>query len=139
MGIWDTITRGFSKAVDTVVNGTVGAANTVANTTVDVANTVADTAVNVGNTIADTTVGWYNDSQQIIICTESIANCAMDVQGHDPRKWMTSCATDTLFKGEGPEYFKQCLITKMQTEVKDLSDPVGYANKLYDTIKEGCS
>jgi hypothetical protein len=101
----------------------------------DTGDAISDTT----NDVVNTTTGWYNDSQRVIICTEAITNCALDVQGHDPRKWMSACAAETLFKGKGPEYFKQCLIGKMEKEVKDLSDPQAYAEKLWKDIEKGCS
>jgi hypothetical protein len=113
MGFWNKVKKSVSSATNTVVN-----------TTTNVANK---------------TVEFYEDNQKVVVCTQAIADCAIDVQGHDPRKWMSACAVETLFKGQGPDHFKQCLIGKMEKEVKDLSDPVGYANKLYDNIKNKCS
>lgn len=128
MGFWNKIKKGVTDTTNKVVDTTINTANTVVNTTTNVANDVANKSVE-----------FYEDNQKVIVCTEAIANCAMDVQGHDPRKWMTACAAETLFKGGGTDQFKQCLIGKMEKEVKDISDPVGYANKLYDSVKNACS
>ena len=93
MGFWDKVKKVASDTAKVITDTT----NTVIGTVTDTANTVADITVDAANTVADTTVGWYNDSQQIIICGEAIANCALDIQGHDPRKWMSSCAAETIF------------------------------------------
>jgi len=102
-------------------------------------NKVKKGVTDTGNTVAHGAEAAWDGTQKAVVCTQAIANCAIDVQGHDPRTWMTACAKETIFKGGGADDFKHCLIGKMQKEAKDISDPVGYANKLYDSIKGKCS
>lgn len=105
----------------------------------DTANDVVDAGKDAVDTVADTATDWYNDNSKIIICTEAITNCTMDVAGHDPRKWMTACATETILKGGNAKDFQNCLIGKMEKEVKDLSDPAAYAEKLWNDVSKACS
>jgi hypothetical protein len=74
-----------------------------------------------------------------IVCNKAISNCATDVQGHDPRTWMTACAQETIFKGGGADDFKKCLIKKMESTEQHIENPKGYADMLYDKIKGKCS
>jgi hypothetical protein len=73
-----------------------------------------------------------------LACMKAINDVRNDVQGHDPRTWMMACAKETLFKLGGPDDFKRCLLGKVNNEIKDISDPVGYVNSLWDMIKDKC-
>ena len=89
--------------------------------------------------VTDTASAAWDGTQKTVICLDAINKVNSDVQGHDPRTWMTACAKETIFKGKGPDYFKKCLENKIRKEAKDISDPVGYANHCWDQIKGGCS
>lgn len=93
----------------------------------------------VGNSITSTVNTVWNGTQKATVCMTAINNVRGNVQGHDPRTWMTSCAQSTIFKMQGPEYFKQCLENKIKTEIKDIKDPKKYVDSLWDEIKGGCS
>ncbi|MFZ9782373.1 MAG: hypothetical protein ACO3C8_04050 [Bacilli bacterium] len=77
MGFWDKIKKGFSDAGNAIKDTATNVTNTVVDTAEDVADTIVHTSEDVANTVVDTTIEWYNNSQQVIICGEAIANCAM--------------------------------------------------------------
>ena len=74
-----------------------------------------------------------------IKCGKCIANVAMDIQGHDPRGWIKSCAWQSVstfnFK---PSKFKKCLENKLRKEIKDLSNPEHYVEEIWKQIKGKC-
>ena len=74
-----------------------------------------------------------------IICIEAINNVKKSVQGNDPRTWMKSCAIETLLKGKSGKHFKNCLIGKMESTSQHIENPAGYADELYNEIKNKCS
>jgi len=74
-----------------------------------------------------------------IICIEAINNVKKSVQGNDPRTWMKSCAIETLLKGKSGKHFKNCLIGKMESTKEHIENPAGYADELYNEIKNKCS
>ena len=73
-----------------------------------------------------------------IKCLLAINNVREDVQGHDPRTWIKSCALDTILNGGDSKHFKKCLQNKITKEVKDVKDPEKYVNSLWDEIKGSC-
>jgi len=74
-----------------------------------------------------------------IVCIEAINNVRTSVQGNDPRTWMKACAIDTLLKGKSGKHFKNCLIGKMESTKQHIENPQGYADELYNEIKNKCS
>ena len=74
-----------------------------------------------------------------IICIEAINNVKTSVQGNDPRTWMKACAIETLLKGKSSKHFKNCLIDKMESTKEHIENPAGYADELYNEIKNKCS
>ena len=74
-----------------------------------------------------------------IICIEAINNVKKSVQGNDPRTWMKACAIETLLKGKSGKDFKKCLIGKMESTKEHIENPAGYADELYNEIKNKCS
>lgn len=74
-----------------------------------------------------------------IICIEAINNVRTSIQGNDPRTWMKSCAIETLLKGKSGNHFKNCLIGKMESTKEHIENPQGYADELYNKIKNKCS
>ena len=119
----------FFKKAGKVVGG---AANTVGDGVVDGVNTV-------GNGIKDGANAVWDGTQKATICLNAINNVQGNVQGHDPRTWMTDCAKQTIFKLQGPDYFKSCLENKIKQEITDIKDPKKYVDSLWDEIKGGCS
>jgi hypothetical protein len=101
--------------------------------------TIGDTANTVGGGIVDGANTVWDGTQKATICLNAINNVRGNVQGHDPRTWMTACAKDTLFKMKGSDYFKACLESKIKTEIKDIKDPEKYVDSLWNEIKGGCS
>ena len=93
---------------------------------------VGKSVSNVGKTVWDGT-------QKATTCLNAINKVQSNVQGHDPRGWMTACDKETLFKLQGPDHFKSCLTNKIKQEIKDIKNPEKYAEKLWDEIKGGCS
>jgi hypothetical protein len=93
----------------------------------------------VGKGITDGANAAWDGTQKSVICLNAINNVRGNVQGHDPRTWMTACAKETIFKGKGSDYFKKCLENKIRQEVKDVTNPEKYADSLWDEIKNGCS
>tara|TARA_R110001592_G_scaffold267514_1_gene533608 strand:- start:239 stop:475 length:237 start_codon:yes stop_codon:yes gene_type:complete len=73
-----------------------------------------------------------------IACIEAINNVKTSVQGNDPRGWMKSCAQSTLLNGGGTHEFKQCLIHKMKSTKQHIENPQGYADELFNEIKNKC-
>ena len=74
-----------------------------------------------------------------IVCIEAINNVRTSVQGNDPRTWMKACAIETLLKGKSGNHFKACLIGKMESTKQHIENPQGYADELYNKIKNKCS
>lgn len=74
-----------------------------------------------------------------IVCIEAINNVKSSVQGNDPRTWMKACAIETLLKGKSGKHFKNCLIDKLESTKEHIEDPAGYAEELYNKIKNKCS
>jgi hypothetical protein len=72
-------------------------------------------------------------------CIIAIDNVKTSVQGNDPRGWMKACAEETLLKGKGGKYFKECLTRKIQVTQGHIENPRGYADQLYNEIKGACS
>lgn len=104
-----------------------------------IGKTIVDTGKNVGNGIVDGANAAWDGTQKGVICLNAINNVRGNVQGHDPRTWMADCAKQTLFKLQGPDYFKQCLENKIKQEIKAIKDPEKYVDSLWDEIKGGCS
>lgn len=100
---------------------------------------VTDTASTVGEGIVDGANAAWDGTQKATICLNAINNVRGNVQGHDPRTWMADCAKQTIFKLQGPDYFKKCLLNKIKTEIKDIKDPEKYVDSLWNEIKGGCS
>tara|TARA_B110000259_G_scaffold140516_1_gene158258 strand:- start:279 stop:620 length:342 start_codon:yes stop_codon:yes gene_type:complete len=100
---------------------------------------IGGAANTVGNGIADGANAAWDGTQKGVICLNAINNVRGNVQGHDPRTWMTACAKQTIFKMQGPDYFKKCLKNKIKQEIKDIKDPQKYVDSLWDEIKDGCS
>ena len=69
-------------------------------------------------------------------CIIAINDVKSSVQGNDPRTWMKACAIETLLKGK---HFKNCLIGKMESTAEHIQGPAGYADELYNKIKNKCS
>jgi hypothetical protein len=74
-----------------------------------------------------------------IICIEAINDVRTSVQGNDPRTWMKACAIETLLKGKSGKHFKNCLIGKIESTAQHIEDPSGYAEELYNKIKNKCT
>ena len=74
-----------------------------------------------------------------VVCIEAIANVKSSIEGNDPRTWMHACAIETLLKGKSGKHFKNCLIGKMESTAQHIKDPAGYADELYNKIKNKCS
>lgn len=123
---------GFGSFFKKAGNAIGGTANTVGNGIVGGAEVV-------GNGIADGANAVWDGTQKATICINAINNVEQNVQGHDPRTWMTACAKETIFKMQGPDYFKQCLTNKIKQEIQDIEDPEKYADSLWNEIKGGCS
>jgi hypothetical protein len=119
----------FFKKVGRTITGT---ANTVGNTVTDTANTVGNAVVEGAN------VAW-DGTQKAAVCVTAINSVRENVQGHDPRTWMMDCAQQTIFKGQGSDYFKGCLLNKIKTEIQDIQDPQGYVESLWSEVQGGCS
>jgi len=74
-----------------------------------------------------------------IVCIEAINDVRTSVQGNDPRTWMKACAIETLLKGKSGKHFKNCLIGKIESTAQHIEDPSGYAEELYNKIKNKCT
>ena len=72
-------------------------------------------------------------------CILAINDVKSSVQGNDPRTWMKACAIETLLKGKSGNHFKACLIGKMESTKQHIENPQGYADELYNKIKNKCS
>jgi hypothetical protein len=82
--------------------------------------------------------GWSEATMEAE-CLRAIDKVRRDIQGHDPRTWMKSCAQSTLFHADkGPKYFVDCLENKLRKEIHDLENPREYAESLWHEIKNGC-
>ena len=74
-----------------------------------------------------------------IACGKCIAKVAMDIQGHDPRSWIKSCAWQCVKDGKVTGgHFKKLMERKIQKEISDISDPARYASEIWDKIHHKC-
>lgn len=100
---------------------------------------IVDTGNTIGDGIVDGANAAWDGTQKAAVCINAINNVRGDVQGHDPRTWMATCAQETIFKGKGSDYFKQCLENKIKQEIQDIKDPQKYVESLWNEVKGGCS
>ena len=82
-----------------------------------------------------------NSVSNRLSCGKCIAKLAMDREDHDPRTWHCeslalnggyACRSPILTGG----YFKKEMERKIKKEVKDILDPAGYAENIWQEIKE---
>ena len=71
-------------------------------------------------------------------CINAINNKVGKVSGYDPRVLTRQCAWATVSKGKGGSYFKKCMVNGMKRNVKNLKDPEGFVNNIWNSIKRKC-
>ena len=72
-------------------------------------------------------------------CVNTINKKVNKVQGFDPRVLARTCAWNMVIKGKGGKYFKQCMVSGLKRNVRNLKNPEQFANNIYTSIKKKCS
>ena len=75
-----------------------------------------------------------------VSCGKCIAKLAMDREDHDPRTWQCASLVGNVgYACNAPiltgSHFKKEMEKKIKKEVKDISDPAGYAEDIWQEIK----